>query len=102
MFPHKTRNQNEVAELIAPSKPGRDVMRLIKHLTILPFLGLIILGSIKHAGSREEGYANQLSPRISANQLSTVISDPPLRQGKISILSFDAQSLPGEIRYQGM
>ena len=67
-------------------------MRLIKHLTILTLLSLVIQASIQQAEGREEGFANQPGAGINA---------PAQSQGKISILSFDARSLPGEIRYQG-
>jgi len=66
-------------------------MRLIKHLTILALLSLVIQSSIQQAEGRE-GFANQPGAGINALNRS---------QGKISILSFDARSLPGEIRYQG-
>jgi hypothetical protein len=67
-------------------------MRLIKHLTILALFSLVIQASIQQAEGREEWFANQPGAGINA---------PTRSQGKISILSFDAQSLPGEIRYQG-
>jgi len=67
-------------------------MRLIKHLTILTLLSLVIQATIQQAEGREEGFANQSGAGINASTQS---------QGKISILSFDARSLPGEIRYQG-
>jgi hypothetical protein len=67
-------------------------MRLIKHLTILAVLSLAIHASIQRAEGREGGFANQPGAGIGASNQN---------QGKISILSFDAQSLSGEIRYQG-
>ena len=67
-------------------------MRLIKHLTILALFSLVIRASIQQTRGREEGFANRPSAGINATNRS---------QGKISILSFDARSLPGEIRYQG-
>jgi hypothetical protein len=70
---------------------GGNVMR-IKHLTVLAFLSLVIQASIQPAEGREEGFAKQFGVGINA---------PTRSQGKISILSFDAQSLPGEIRHQG-
>jgi hypothetical protein len=67
-------------------------MRLIKHLMILALLCPAIQSSIQQAGGREGGFANQPGAGINA---------PTRGQGKISILSFDVRSLPGEIRYQG-
>src|SRR5215813_6519993 len=67
-------------------------MRLINHLTILTLLSLVIQATIQQAEGREEGFANQSGAGINASTRS---------QGKISIMSFDARSLPGEIRYQG-
>jgi hypothetical protein len=67
-------------------------MRLIKHLTILTLLSLVIQAPIQQAEGREEGFANRPGAGINA---------PTQSQGKISIMSFDARSLPGEIRYQG-
>ena len=67
-------------------------MRLIKHLTTLALFSLVIQASIQQTRGREEGFANQPGAGINATTRS---------QGKISILNFDARSLPGEIRYQG-
>jgi hypothetical protein len=55
-------------------------MRLIKYVTILAFFGLIIQAPARGRGAS---------------------AGPARGQGKISILNFDARSLPGEIRYQG-
>jgi hypothetical protein len=67
-------------------------MRLIKHFTILTLFSLVIPASLQQTRGREEGFANQPGAGINA---------PTRSQGKISILSFDARSLPEEIRYQG-
>jgi hypothetical protein len=67
-------------------------MRLVKSLTILAFLSLVIQASIQQARGREEGLSNK------PDAASAVLTRS---QGKISILNFDARSLPGEIRYQG-
>lgn len=67
-------------------------MRLIKYLMILALICPVIQASIQQAGGHEGGFANQPGTGITATSWG---------QGKISILSFDARSLPGEIRYQG-
>lgn len=67
-------------------------MRLINHLMILTLLSPIIQASIQYAGGHEGSIANRPGAGGAAHTLS---------QGKISILSFDARSLPAEIRYQG-
>jgi hypothetical protein len=67
-------------------------MRLIKRLTILALLALIIQTSIHQTRGREECIANQPDAGITIATQS---------QGKISILKFDARSLPAGISYQG-
>jgi hypothetical protein len=75
------------------NKAGRSFtsMSMINSLAIFAILSLITQSSIRQSHGGEG----------SAYHPGTMIADASRGQGEISILSFDVQTLPAEIRYQG-